>query len=44
MSRAIWLSEEAKAWSAFITYRNEGIRIISVRRARPNEEALYENT
>jgi len=34
----------AKAWSAFITYRNESIRIISVRRARPSEEALYENT
>lgn len=28
-------------WSAFITYRNENIRIISVRRARPGEEARY---
>ena len=28
-------------WSAFITYRNEKIRIISVRRARPGEEARY---
>ena len=28
-------------WSAFITYRNEKIRIISVRRARPDEEAWY---
>jgi uncharacterized DUF497 family protein len=28
-------------WSAFITYRNENIRIISVRRARSNEEARY---
>ena len=28
-------------WSAFITYRHETIRIISVRRARPNEEARY---
>jgi uncharacterized DUF497 family protein len=28
-------------WSAFITYRNEKIRIISVRRARPEEEARY---
>ncbi len=28
-------------WSAFITYRNEKIRIISVRRARAEEEALY---
>ena len=30
-----------KTWSAFITYRNENIRIISVRRARPDEEARY---
>lgn len=30
-----------KTWSAFITYRNENIRIISVRRARANEEAQY---
>jgi uncharacterized protein len=30
-----------KTWSAFITYRNEAIRIISVRRARREEEALY---
>ena len=28
-------------WSAFITYRNENIRIISVRRARADEEARY---
>jgi uncharacterized DUF497 family protein len=28
-------------WSAFITYRNEKIRIISVRRARPEEETRY---
>jgi len=28
-------------WSAFITYRNENIRIISVRRARSDEEARY---
>ncbi len=32
---------EQKTWSAFITYRNETIRIISVRRARPEEEARY---
>jgi uncharacterized DUF497 family protein len=31
----------AKTWSAFITYRNEKIRIISVRRARADEEARY---
>jgi uncharacterized DUF497 family protein len=30
-----------KTWSAFVTYRNEKIRIISVRRARSDEEALY---
>jgi len=30
-----------KTWSAFITYRNEKIRIISVRRARSDEEARY---
>jgi uncharacterized DUF497 family protein len=30
-----------KTWSAFITYRNEKIRIISVRRARQDEEARY---
>jgi uncharacterized protein len=30
-----------KTWSAFITYRNEKIRIISVRRARAEEEARY---
>jgi uncharacterized DUF497 family protein len=30
-----------KTWSAFITYRNEKIRIISVRRTRADEEARY---
>jgi uncharacterized protein len=30
-----------KVWSAFITYRNEAIRIISVRRARREEEGRY---
>jgi uncharacterized protein len=30
-----------ETWSAFITYRNEKIRIISVRRARADEEARY---
>ncbi len=30
-----------KLWSAFITYRNHNIRLISVRRARKNEHALY---
>ena len=28
-------------WSAFVTYRNEKTRIISVRRARTEEEARY---
>lgn len=32
---------EQKTWSAFITYRHETIRIISVRRARPEEEERY---
>jgi uncharacterized DUF497 family protein len=30
-----------KVWSAFITYRTETVRTISVRRARENEEQLY---
>lgn len=29
-------------WSAIITYRRDRVRIISVRRARPEEVALYE--
>ena len=32
-----------KIWIAFITYRYENIRIISVRRARKAEANLYEN-
>jgi uncharacterized DUF497 family protein len=32
----------AKHWSAVVTYRGENIRIISVRRSRPEEVALYE--
>jgi hypothetical protein len=34
---------EDKHWSAVITYRNEKIRIISVRRARKEEVAMYES-
>ena len=34
---------EAKHWSAVITYRGEDIRIISVRRSRDEEVALYES-
>lgn len=32
-----------KHWSAIITYRNESIRIISVRRSRNEEVELYES-
>jgi uncharacterized DUF497 family protein len=32
-----------KHWSAIITYRNEKIRIISVRRSRKEERELYES-
>jgi uncharacterized DUF497 family protein len=31
-----------RIWTAIITRRNDRIRIISVRRARPNEEETYE--
>jgi len=30
-------------WSAFITYRGSSIRLISVRRSRPEEVAIYES-
>jgi uncharacterized protein len=33
----------SKHWSAIITYRSEVIRIISVRRSRESEVALYES-
>jgi uncharacterized DUF497 family protein len=32
-----------KHWSAIITYRDESIRIISVRRARDEEIEIYES-
>jgi uncharacterized DUF497 family protein len=32
-----------KSWTAVITYRSEKIRIISVRRSRPNEVTWYES-
>ena len=32
-----------KHWSAVITYRNASVRLISVRRSRPEEVALYES-
>jgi uncharacterized DUF497 family protein len=31
-----------KHWSAFVTYRDENIRLISVRRSRPEKVAIYE--
>lgn len=35
---------KGKVWSAIFTERGERIRIISVRRARENEIAIYEKT
>jgi uncharacterized protein len=32
-----------KHWSAVVTYRNENVRIISVRRSRGEEEEIYES-
>ena len=34
---------ESKHWSGVITYRGEDIRLISVRRSRVEEVALYES-
>ena len=34
---------ETKHWSAVVTYRNESVRIISVRRSRTEEVSLYES-
>ncbi len=34
---------EGKCWSAIITYREENIRLISVRRSRPDEVKVYES-
>jgi len=34
---------DAKHWSAVITYRDDNIRIISVRRSRVEEVAWYES-
>lgn len=33
----------AKVWAAFYTFRESRVRLISVRRARPNEKAMYES-
>ena len=35
--------KDGKHWSAIITYRGEKIRIISVRRSRPEEVEIYES-
>ena len=34
---------QSKHWSAVVTYRNEIIRLISVRRSRKKEVELYES-
>lgn len=34
---------EGRHWSAVVTYRNESVRIISVRRSRDEEVVLYES-
>ena len=34
---------DGRHWSALITYRGQTIRLISVRRARPEEVAIYES-
>lgn len=34
---------EQKVWTACVTYRNDAIRIISVRRAREKEQDRYES-
>ena len=34
---------DGKHWSAVITYRGSNVRLISVRRARTDEVALYES-
>jgi uncharacterized DUF497 family protein len=35
---------EDEVWSAIFTWRNESIRIISVRKSRKNEKEIYYNT
>ncbi len=34
----------SKCWSGVVTYRNDTIRIISVRRSRHEEVEIYENS
>lgn len=43
--RTVFIGQiESKVWAAVVTYREEKIRIISVRRARKNEIELYESS
>ena len=35
---------DGKLWTAIFTTRQERVRIISVRRARKNEEAIYDDS
>jgi uncharacterized DUF497 family protein len=34
---------EGVLWSAIFTYRNQNIRIISIRKSRENEEDIYKS-
>ncbi|MDP2955029.1 MAG: BrnT family toxin, partial [Longimicrobiales bacterium] len=34
---------DGRHWTAYITYRGERVRLISVRRSRPSEVARYEH-
>lgn len=34
---------ESRHWSAVVTYRGDNVRLISVRRSRPEEIKLYES-
>ncbi|MHB1191965.1 MAG: BrnT family toxin [Longimicrobiales bacterium] len=34
---------EGKHWTAFVTYRQDRVRLISARRSRPSEVARYEH-
>ena len=38
----LWVARRARLWKAVVTYREERIRIISVRRSRDEEVAIYE--
>ncbi|MFA7567329.1 MAG: BrnT family toxin [Alkalispirochaeta sp.] len=40
---ALLAEHQGKVWAAFYTIRNDATRIISVRRARETEEAIYES-